>query len=79
MEDAESMSGLKPVGDLYSNGEDKLRSCRSAGDELIERLARHVLHDDVPLVAGFAHFVNGADVGVLDGRSKASLAKNGGA
>jgi hypothetical protein len=78
MEDAEGMGGLESVGDLDSNGEDKLGSCRSAGDELIEGLARHGLHDDVSLVAGFAHFVNGADVGVLDGGGEASLAENSG-
>jgi hypothetical protein len=50
-----------------------------AGDQLVEGLAGHVLHSDESLVAAFAHFVDAADVGMLDGRGQARLTQNGGA
>ncbi len=85
MEDAERVGGRETVGDLNAGGEDELEAGRSFGDDLVERLAGNVLHDDVGFfaVAGFgrsfAYVVDGADVGVVDGRGQAGLAKLRGA
>ncbi len=79
MKDAEGVRRLQAIGNLDADGEQKLRSGRATLDELIERLAGHILHDDVALVAGLAHFVDGADVGVLDGGGEAGFAQDGGA
>ncbi len=40
-----------------------------------ERLAFHQFHSDVGLAFGLAHFVNGADVGVVEGSGGARLAQ----
>ena len=79
MEDAEGVGGGEAVGDLDADGEDELQAGWAFGDELIEGLAGDVLHDDEGFLAFFADFVDGADVGVLDGGSHARLAKDGGA
>ena len=60
------------------------------GDELVEALAGDVLHDDVGFMicialgtacaafgGGFADFVDGADVGVVDGGGEAGFAELG--
>ncbi len=39
----------------------------------------HILHDDEGFLALFADFVNGADVGVLNGGGHAGFAQDGGA
>ncbi len=70
---------LQTVGNLNAHREHQLRVGRAAGNQLVERLAGDVLHDDEALVAGFAHFVDAADVGVLDGRGQPRLAEHGGA
>ncbi len=63
-------------------------SCEAGGalgDELVERLAGDVLHDDVGFfgVTGFcgslADVVDGADVGVIDGGGETGFAELGGA
>ena len=44
--------------------------------ELIERLARHILHDDVAFVASLAHLVDGADIGMLNRRGETRFAQH---
>jgi len=78
MEDAEGVSGLKAVGNLDSDREHELQAGRPTGDEPVERLPGDVLHDDVALIAAFADFVDGADVGVLDGGGEPGFAQYGG-
>ena len=79
MEDAEGVGGGEAVGDLDADGEDELQAGGAFGDELIEGLAGDVLHDDEGFLAFFADFVDGADVGVLDGGGHARFAQDGGA
>ena len=76
MEDAQRVGGVEAVGDLDADGEDQLEAGRPASDELVKRLARNVLHDDEALVTTFADFVNGADIGVFNGRGEARFAQN---
>ena len=85
MEDAEGVGGGEAVGDLDAGGEDELEAGGAFGDELVERLAGDVLHDDVGFFGvagfggGFADVVDGADVGVVDGGGEAGFAELGGA
>ncbi len=85
VEDAELVRGGEAVGDLDSGGERELQAGRALGDDLVERLAWDVLHDDVGLVlsaglgGGLADVVDGGDVGVVDGRGQAGLAQLRGA
>ena len=85
MEDAEVVGGGEAVGGLDAGGEDELEAGGAFGDELVEGLARDVLHDDVRFVFAtglggcFADIVDGADVGVVDGGGEASFAELRGA
>ncbi len=85
MEDAQIVRGGEAVRDLDARRERELQACRSLGDDLVERLAGDVLHDDVGFfaVAGvgwsYAYLVDGADVGVVDGRGQPGFAKLRGA
>jgi hypothetical protein len=84
MEDAHVVGGGEAVGDLHAAGEDELGVGGAFGDDLVEGLARDVLHDDVGFGVAFtwvglADFVDGADVRVVDGGGKASFSKLGGA
>ena len=72
-------AACKTVGNLNADREHQLQAGRPARDERIERLAGHVLHGDVALVAAFAHFVDAAHIGMLDGRGQARLAQDRGA
>ncbi len=77
VKDAERVRGLQTVGNLDADRKQQLQTGGPLGDELLERLARHILHGDVSFVAALAHFVNAANVGVLDGRCHARLAQHG--
>ena len=78
VEDAQGMGRLQAVGNLYSDRQHQLQAGRSAADQPVQRLAGHVLHDDVAFVGAFAHLVDGADVGVLDGGGETGLAQDSG-
>ena len=77
------MRGGEAVGDLNAGGEDQLERRGAFGDELVEGLAGDVLHDDVGFFAGaglrggFAYFIDGADVWVVDGGGETCLAELG--
>ena len=86
MEDAEGVGGGETVGDLDAGGEDELEGGGSLGDYFVEGLAGDVLHDDVGFVDAvgllggeFAYFIDGADVGVVDGGGEPGFAELGGA
>jgi len=85
VEDAELVRGGEAVGDLDTGGERELQAGGALGDDLVERLAGDVLHDNVGLVlsAGLggclADVVDGGDVGVVDGGGEAGLAQLRGA
>ena len=76
MKDAERVRCLQSVGDLDADGKQQLQTRRPTDDELVKRLARHVLHGDVAFVAAFAHFVDAADVGMLNRRRQARFAQH---
>ena len=73
MEDAQHVRRGQAVRNLDAGRKRQLQVCRAFGDDLVERLARDVLHDDVRfgIVAFFfrrlAHVVDGTHVGVIDG------------
>jgi hypothetical protein len=73
VEDAQVVGCREAVRGLDAGGEDELEAGWTFGDELVERLAGDVLHDDVGFFAvaaffgGYAYVVDGADVGVVDG------------
>src|SRR5579863_1406000 len=46
---------------------------RLPGDQTAQRLPLHQLHGDEGMSLVFAKFVNGADVGVIEGRGRARL------
>ena len=79
MKDAQRMRGLQPVSDLDADRENQLHARRPALNELVQRLAGHILHDDVGLFAALAHLVDAAHVGMLDGRCETRLAQHRGA
>ena len=79
MEDAERVGGGESVGDLDADGQDELEAGWPFGDELVKRLAGDVLHDDEGFFAFFADLIDGANVGVLDGRGHAGFTQNRGA
>ncbi len=79
MKDAQRMRRLQPVRNLDAHRENQLYARRSAFDELVQRLAGHVLHGDVGLFAAFAHLVDAAHIGMLDGRRQPRLAQHRGA
>ena len=72
-------AACKTVGNLDADREHQLQAGRPARDELVERLAGHILHGDVAFVAAFAHFVDAAHIGMLDGRGQPRLAQHSGA
>ncbi len=76
VKDAQRMRRLQPVGNLDAHREHQLQVRRPALDQLVQRLARHILHGDVGLVAALAHLVDGAHIGMLDGRRQPRLAQH---
>jgi hypothetical protein len=81
MEDAQLVRRGEPVGDLDARRKRQLQARRPLGNHLVQRLARNVLHHDVSFVFAarfrrcLAHIVDGADVGVVDGRGQPRLAQ----
>ena len=78
MKDPQGMGGLQTVRNLNADREHELDIRRTARDQRIQRLPGNELHDDVGFFAGLTHFVDGADVGVLDRRCQPRLAQHGG-
>ena len=76
VKDAQRVRGLQAVGNLDADRKQQLQTRRPALDQLIQRLAGHKLHGDVGLVAALADFVDGAHIGMLDGRRQPRLAQH---
>ncbi len=74
VDDALRMGGVEAVGDFDGEGEQSFVFERASGDEVLEGDAVEVLHGDEGLVAMPADFVDGADVGVIEGGGGAGLA-----
>jgi len=58
MKDAERVSGLQPVGNLDSYGEHELRCTWAFRNEVVKRLAGHVLHDNKAFIVGLAYLAH---------------------
>ncbi len=67
MNDALGVRGVEAVGDVDGEGEEAFEVHGAAGDGVLEGLALEVLHRDEGLAVGVADFVDGADVGVVEG------------
>ncbi len=68
VDDALGMRGIERLGDVNADREQLLHLQRTIADEMLQRLAFQILHDDVGLIAFFADVINGADVGMIQGR-----------
>jgi hypothetical protein len=77
--DAEPVRLGQPVSDLDADGEGQMQVQRVGLDEVLERLTRHVLHDDEGLPLMLAHLVDRTHVGMLDRRGDAGLFHHPGA
>src|SRR5438477_171196 len=69
------VDGREAVGGLGDQGGRLVWVEAAAGEAFGERFAGDVGHDDKRLVALFAGVVDGAHVGVIDGRGAAGLAQ----
>ena len=63
------------IDDLHGHPEDLAELERRPPQPRVERLALHVLHRDEAAAVGFADFVDGADVGMIEGRRGARLSQ----
>ena len=73
MHDAVAVGGIQGIGDLNGQIEQFIQRQWMAREVLIERLALHQLHSDEVLAFGLADLVNGADVGMVEGRGGAGF------
>jgi hypothetical protein len=71
--DSRSMRVIQSVGYLDAVAQHLLGRKPAPGNHLTECAARDVLHRDEVLPLGLADFVDGADVGVVDGGGRARL------
>ena len=76
MKDAQRMRRLQAVRNLDAHRKHQLQAGRPALDQLVQRLARHVLHHDESLIAVFAHLIDSANIRMLDRRSQPCLAQH---
>jgi hypothetical protein len=74
MEDAFAVGSFEGVGELSADLDEAWERGWMASVEAIERLAVQQLHDEEGLAAGFIDLVDGADAGMIEGRSDAGLA-----
>ncbi len=72
--DAFGMRRIEGFGYINADREQLLHLQRPIVDQMFQRLAFQILHDDVGLVAFLADVVNGADVRVIERRCCLSLA-----
>ena len=63
--DAFGVCRIERLGDIDPDGEQLLDLQRPIADEMFQRLAFQVLHDDEGLVALFPNVMDGADVGMI--------------
>ena len=73
MDDAFSVRGVQGVGNLDGNIEDCLDFHRSASNAMLQRHAIQILHNDVRFAVFFIDIVDGADVWMVQGRSRLRL------
>ena len=74
VDDALGMRRVEGFGNIDADREQLLHLQRSIADEMLERLAFEILHDDEGLIAILADVVNGADIGMIQRRRRLGLA-----
>ncbi len=74
MNDAFGMGGVEAVGNLNCEADQGLGVERTAGNHGAQSKAVEELHDEVRVTFLFGDLVNGADVGMVQGRGGAGLA-----
>ena len=77
MSDALRMSRVEPVGGLDSDFEQRVCLYRVALDEVVERLAFQHLHGNERSTLMLTNLMDGADIGMVQGRSGTGLAEEG--
>jgi hypothetical protein len=68
MNDALGVGGVEGVDDLDGQREKNLHLQRTSGDAVLQRHAGEELHGDEGMAILFSNVVNGADIGVVQGR-----------
>ncbi len=74
MNDAFGVCGIEGVGDFDGEGDESLGVERAAGDFVFESCAFQALHGDEGAALMFADVVDGANVGMIQGRSRLRFA-----
>ena len=74
VDDSLGVRRIQRVGNLDAQRQDGLRLHRPAADAVLQRHPVQVLHHQKRLIAVLADLVNGADVGMVEGRGGARLA-----
>src|SRR5262245_26456860 len=75
MNDSLSVSRRERIAHLQRDREGAVQTERLARDQLLQRLARNVLHRDEVLTIDFRDFEYGADVGMVEGRRETCLSE----
>ncbi len=73
MDDALGMRGIEAVGNFEGEGDDSFVIQRLAADLVLQGQAIQKFHGDEGLLAVFADFVDGADIGMVESGSGAGL------
>ena len=76
--DALGVGGVECVGNLDSNGEQRLQIHWAVADQVLQSVAVQKLHGDERLPVLFANIVDSADVGMVQGRRRLGLALEAG-
>ena len=74
MDDSLGVRCFKSIGDFNGKRQQGVGVKALRGDHMLHGHAVQVLHGDKSLIAALADFVNGADVGMIEGGSSASFA-----
>ena len=67
MDDAFGVRSVERIGDLDSDGEQRLQIQRTVCRSVLQGAAVEVLHDDERLAVFFANVVDRADIGMVEG------------
>ena len=78
MDDAFGVGGIESFGHVNADREQRLHLQRPVADEMFQRLAFQVLHDNEGLVALFPDVMNSADVGMIQGGCRLRFAAEAG-
>ena len=74
MNDAFGVASVQPIGDLYAERQQGFSFQRTPRNAVLQRQPVQKLHGDEPLAFVLTDFVDGANIGMVQGRSRPSLA-----